>query len=170
MKHKLKIPSIIFLIALVLSVGVCAEITVYTTKTGKKYHSAKDCTGLNSANNIYSETESSAKSKGLTRCSICWSSQSSSSKQTASKTTAKTAVGAKKVKLYSKAKSVKKGKNLKIKLLNNTKKVIWSTSNKRLRIAKKTNKYAIVKGLKKGNVILKAKVGKKIYKIKLLVK
>ena len=44
---------------------------VYTTKTGKKYHLRTSCTGLNNAKTIYESTLSSAKSRGLTPCSIC---------------------------------------------------------------------------------------------------
>ena len=42
--------------------------TVYTTKTGKKYHYKKSCKGLNNANSIISITLSKAKSQGLTLC------------------------------------------------------------------------------------------------------
>lgn len=51
---------------------------VYTTKTGKKYHCTKDCSGLKNAKTIYEKTLSEAKvsktSDGtlLTPCSICW--------------------------------------------------------------------------------------------------
>ena len=57
-----------------------ADQTVYTTETGKKYHKKKSCKGLNNARNIYTTTESQAKSRGLTKCSICWKSSGSSSK------------------------------------------------------------------------------------------
>lgn len=45
--------------------------TVYVTETGKKYHSTKNCSGLNNANAIYDSTLSEAKSRGLTPCSKC---------------------------------------------------------------------------------------------------
>ena len=45
--------------------------TVYTTKTGKKYHSTKNCSGLNNANAIYDSTLSEAQGRGLTPCSKC---------------------------------------------------------------------------------------------------
>lgn len=44
---------------------------VYTTKTGKKYHSTKSCRGLSNAKAIYDTDLSAAKNKGLTPCSIC---------------------------------------------------------------------------------------------------
>ncbi len=46
--------------------------TVYTTETGKKYHSTKHCTGLNNANKIFESTLSAAKNSGLTACSKCY--------------------------------------------------------------------------------------------------
>lgn len=46
--------------------------TVYITKTGKKYHSTKNCSGLNNANEIYDSTLSEAQAKGLTPCSKCY--------------------------------------------------------------------------------------------------
>ena len=45
---------------------------VYTTKTGKKYHSTKSCRGLNNANTIYDSTLSEAKNKNLAPCDICY--------------------------------------------------------------------------------------------------
>jgi hypothetical protein len=48
-----------------------AEETVYITKTGKKYHSRKNCSGLNNAKAIYDSTLSNAQNLGLTPCSKC---------------------------------------------------------------------------------------------------
>ena len=45
--------------------------TVYITKTGKKYHLDKHCSGLRNANTIYKSTKAEAKKKGLTACKIC---------------------------------------------------------------------------------------------------
>jgi hypothetical protein len=45
---------------------------VYTTKTGKRYHSRKTCSGLSNANAIYESTLSQAKGKGLTPCAKCY--------------------------------------------------------------------------------------------------
>ena len=44
---------------------------VYVTETGKKYHSTKNCSGLNNANAIYDSTLSEAQGRGLTPCSKC---------------------------------------------------------------------------------------------------
>lgn len=44
---------------------------VYTTKTGKRYHSSKTCSSLSNANAIYESTLSQAKDKGLTPCATC---------------------------------------------------------------------------------------------------
>lgn len=48
-----------------------ASQTVYITKTGKKYHSSKNCPGLSNAKAIYDSTLSEAKNKGLEACSKC---------------------------------------------------------------------------------------------------
>jgi len=45
---------------------------VYITKTGKRYHSTKSCSGLNNANAIFDSTIAEAKNKNLTPCSKCW--------------------------------------------------------------------------------------------------
>jgi len=45
---------------------------VYTTKTGKKYHKIKTCSGLSNAKAIYETPLKDAKNNGLTACSICW--------------------------------------------------------------------------------------------------
>ena len=45
--------------------------TVYTTATGKKYHSTKNCSGLSNANAIYDSTLEDAENQGLTPCSKC---------------------------------------------------------------------------------------------------
>lgn len=75
-----------------------------------------------------------------------------------------------KVKLSSTKKTIEVGKTVKISLKNNKKKVKWSVSNGKIKIVKKTNKYAKIKAIKKGTATLKAKVGKKTYKCKITVK
>ena len=47
------------------------EQVVYITKTGKKYHSRKNCSGLSNANAIFDSTLAEAEGKGLTPCSKC---------------------------------------------------------------------------------------------------
>ena len=76
----------------------------------------------------------------------------------------------KKVKLSNTKKTVTVGKTATIKLLNNSKSVKWSTTNGKIKIIKKTKKYAKIKGVKAGNAYLKAKVGGKTYKCKVTVK
>lgn len=44
---------------------------VYITKTGKRYHLKKSCSGLRNANAIYTTTKKKAVNKGLTPCHIC---------------------------------------------------------------------------------------------------
>ena len=75
-----------------------------------------------------------------------------------------------KVKLSSTKKTIEVGKTVKISLKNNKKKVKWSVSNGKIKIVKKTNKYAKIKAVKRGTATLKAKVGKKTYKCKITVK
>ncbi len=48
------------------------EPTVYTTKTGKKYHCAKSCRGLLNANEIYETPLKEAKKKRLSECLKCY--------------------------------------------------------------------------------------------------
>ncbi len=45
--------------------------TVYITDTGKKYHSAKNCSGLSNAKAVYESTLSDAQAQGLTPCAKC---------------------------------------------------------------------------------------------------
>ena len=74
------------------------------------------------------------------------------------------------VKLSASKKTIRVGKTVKISLKNNTKKVKWSVSNDKVKIVEKTNQYVKIKGVKKGTTVLKAKVGKKIYKCTVTVK
>ena len=76
---KKRIITLMLSLALILGmipINSIADRTVYITKTGSKYHSTKECSGLNRAKSIYSCSESEAQSKGLTKCSICWDSSS----------------------------------------------------------------------------------------------
>lgn len=66
-------------------------------------------------------------------------------------------------------KTIAVGKTVTIKLKNNSKKVKWSTSNKKIKILSKSNKQAKIKGIKKGTSYVKAKVGGKTYKCKIVV-
>ena len=59
------------------------------------------------------------------------------------------------------------GKSIKLKMKNNTKKVKWSTSNKKIATV---SKKGLVKGKKAGKAVILAKVGKKTYKCKITVK
>ena len=54
------------------SIPVNADRTVYVTESGSKYHSKKDCRGLNNASRIFEESESAAIKNGKTKCSLCW--------------------------------------------------------------------------------------------------
>ena len=46
--------------------------SVYITRTGIRYHCKKNCWGLRNANAIYTVSLSTAKSKGLTKCQVCY--------------------------------------------------------------------------------------------------
>ena len=45
--------------------------TVYITKTGKKYHSTKDCSGLSNAKEVLAVSRDEALRRGLTPCKVC---------------------------------------------------------------------------------------------------
>lgn len=55
----------------VVAAAAATSTTVYTTKTGKRYHLDRDCSGLSNASKIYKSTKAAAKKKGLTLCKIC---------------------------------------------------------------------------------------------------
>lgn len=80
------------------------------------------------------------------------------------------AQAAAKTKLNVTKKTIYVGDSYTVKLLNNTKKVKWSTSNKNIKMVSKNNKQAKIKGVKKGTSYLSAKVGKKTYKCKVTIK
>ncbi|MBE5935856.1 MAG: MBL fold metallo-hydrolase [Lachnospiraceae bacterium] len=46
--------------------------SVYTTKTGSKYHADKNCRGLNNAKSIFTKKKTDAVNLGLTPCSYCY--------------------------------------------------------------------------------------------------
>lgn len=75
-----------------------------------------------------------------------------------------------KTKLNSTKKTINVGDMCTVKLLNNKKKVKWSVSNKNIRIVRKNNKQAKIKGVSKGTSYLKAKAGGKTYKCKITIK
>lgn len=79
---------------------------------------------------------------------------------------------AKKVRFKNKTVNVSVGKTVKIKLLNNKKKVKWTVKSGKNKIAIKTKKkkYAVIKGKKAGTAKVQAKIGKKKYVCKVTVK
>lgn len=82
-------------------------------------------------------------------------------------------VGAKtkKVSLSKKKLTLTVGKNVKLKLKNNKKKVKWSVSSKKvIKLKNKSKKGAIVKALKEGTAKVIAKIGKKKYVCRVIVK
>ena len=81
-----------------------------------------------------------------------------------------TASAAGKTKMNAKKKTINVGESCTVNMLNNKKKVKWSVSNKNIRILRKSNKWAKIKGIKKGTSYLKAKIGSKTYKCKVTVR
>lgn len=75
-----------------------------------------------------------------------------------------------KVKLNTTYKTLNIGKTATIKISGTKKNVNWSVSNSHIRITKQTKTYAKIKGMSKGTSYLKAKVGSKTYKCKVVVK
>lgn len=59
----------IFILFLILSMGVLAEI-VYITQTGKRYHPTKNCKGLKKAKKIIAIEKSEAIKRGYTPCKV----------------------------------------------------------------------------------------------------
>ena len=66
--------------------------------------------------------------------------------------------------------TIKVGSSITIKVKGKNKKVSWSKSNGNIKITKQNKKQATVRGIKKGKSILKAKIGKKVYKCTITVK
>ena len=75
-----------------------------------------------------------------------------------------------KVKLSTAKKTISIGQTCKVKLKNNKKRVKWTVSGNKIKILKKTKTYAKIKGIKRGTAYLRAKVGRKTYKCKIVVK
>lgn len=82
------------------------------------------------------------------------------------------AEAAKKTRLKKKVVRVEVGKTVKIKLLHNKKKVKWTVKSgkKRIAIKVKKKKFAVVKGRKPGIAKVQAKVGKKKFVCRVIVK
>lgn len=82
------------------------------------------------------------------------------------------AAAAKKVRLKDKTLKVVVGKTVKVKLLHNKKKVKWTVKSgkKRIAIQTKKKKFAVVKGKKAGVAKVQAKIGKKKFVCKVIVK
>ena len=82
------------------------------------------------------------------------------------------AYAAKKVKLSSKKLSLKVGQKKTLKLKNNKKKVKWSvvSGKKFVKLSAKKKTGVTIKGKKKGTAKVQAKIGKKKYTCKVVVK
>mgnify|MGYP000845048913 CR=1 FL=1 len=74
--------------------------------------------------------------------------------------------------LYTSVKNIQQGGKLTISLYfyYGSKKPKWSTSNKKIKIVKRSKRSCTIKGVKKGTAYVKCKIGNKTYKRKVTVK
>lgn len=134
---------------------VRAETMVYVTRTGSKYHTHKCGNGT-----FYQTTLSSAKARGLTPCSKCYSGSSGSqsgstssgkNNSSSSKTTKKSKLTISSSKLL-----LVKGKSKKLTAKCGSQKVKWKSSNKKV-AAVSANGRVTAKG--KGKATITASCG-----------
>ncbi len=57
----------VLVLFLILSISTFAK-TVFITKTGKRWHGSKSCSGLSRAKSIFPVSFKEAQSRGLTHC------------------------------------------------------------------------------------------------------
>lgn len=135
--------------------AVSADVIVYVTPTGSKYH-AYAC-----GNGKYNKrTLSYAKELGLTECSKCGDDISYSGNASGKKK-------AKSIKINKTSAVLVKGQTLKLKVSNATKKVKWSSTKKSVATVSSSGK---VTAKKKGTAKIKAKVHGKTFICKVKVK
>ena len=189
---KLKWKALLYAFVLVLSVGkfyygeetVKADVTVYVTRTGSKYHTHKCGNG-----NYYLDNLSDAQARGLTPCSKCFGgsavaysynnnydndyndySYPASSSSYASVSEEETQKSEKKkekpIQINKKSLLLLKGQTYKLKIRNVTKKVKWS-SNKKSIVSVASNGKITAK--KKGKAVITAKAGKQKKKCSVVV-
>lgn len=133
-----------------------AEMTVYVTPTGTKYHTHK-C-----GNGTYTPTSlSNAQARGLTPCKKCFGNSTPSSSNS---TGSKKKVVTKPIKINKTGILLVKGQTYKLKISNANGKVLWSSSKQSVATVSGSGK---VTARGKGKAVITAKVGtkKKICKI-----
>lgn len=173
LKRNIKTNVVTWMLVLVLSIGgglcnttavVKADMTVYITRTGSKYHTHKCGNGTYYASNL---TE--AKGMGLTPCSKCFPngapSSSGSGSSSTHRRTAKPKV-VKPIKINKTSLLLLKGKTAKLKIKYATKSVKWKSNKKSVATVSKNGK---VKGKKAGKAIITATVGGKTKKCSVIV-
>jgi hypothetical protein len=137
------------------SISVKADIIVYVTPTGSKYHTHACGRG-----NYQPSTLSAAKARGLTPCSKCFPNgapSGNSSKGTHKKTVTKvTKVKVKPIKINKKTMFLLKGKTGKLKVKNATSKVKWIST--KTAVAKVSDSGKVT-AKKAGKTTIIAKVG-----------
>lgn len=124
-----------------------AETIVYITPTGSKYHTHKCGNGT-----YYAATLSEAKARGLTACSKCFGSGSSS---TSCANTKKQAVK-RNIKINKIKKLLVVGQSVRLKVTGTSSKVYWSSSKKTVASVSSNGK---VKAKKAGKAKITARVG-----------
>lgn len=127
-----------------------AEMTVYVTPTGSKYHTHKCGNGTYTATSL-----SNAQARGLTPCKKCFGNSTPSS-SSSNKPKKETVV--KPIKINRTNILLVKGQKYKLKISNATSKVSWSSSRKSVATVSSSGK---VTARGKGKAVITAKVGAK---------
>lgn len=160
---KKKMLSWIMVLMLVMTGMACytkttvnADVTVYITRTGSKYHAYACGNGT-----YYKSTLSYARSIGLDECSKCGDDISYSSGSTSGGGGTSTKSKPKPIKINKTSVILVKGKSVKLKIKNATESVVWSSSKSYVATVSSSGK---VTAKKKGKTIITAKVGSKTKK------
>ena len=172
-RKNIKANVITWMLVFVLSIGgvlcnttivVKADMTVYVTRTGTKYHTHKCGNGTYFASSL-----SEAIDMGLDACSKCFPngtpSNSSSGSNATSRVTTKPKV-VKPIEINKTSLILLKGKSKRLKIKHATQSIKWKSSKKSVAIVSKNGK---VKGKKAGKAIITAVVGEKTRKCSVIV-
>lgn len=135
---------------------VYADVTVYVTPTGSKYHSHKCGNGR-----FYASTLSAAQARGLEPCKKCYGSNPPSA-SSASNDTPKKA----NIRLNKKSVTLLDGQSVKLKVKGTSAAVTWKSTNKKVASVDTKGK---VKGKTKGKAKIIAKVNGRQYICKVKV-
>lgn len=170
----IKAKVLMWLMILVIAIsggGLCntttvvkADMTVYITKTGEKYHTHKCGNGT-----YFPSSLSEARDMGLTACSKCFPNGTPRSSYSVSNTTHRVTTKPKVVKpieISETPLTLLKGKTKKLKIKYATQSIRWKTSKKSVATV---SKNGIVKGKKAGKAIITAVIGEKTKKCSVIV-